>query len=76
MLNSSKANTVADGLVERTSTLLDKIASKIVYKYEDANLYSKKKKETKLNKASQKLKLESSEFSREKSHAKGRPSFT
>ena len=34
-LESPKTNTLADGLIERTSSMLDKIASKTVHKDEE-----------------------------------------
>ena len=42
-LNSPKTNTLADGLIKRTSSMLDEIASKTVHKGKESDQYRKKK---------------------------------
>ena len=37
MIKTSKTNALADGLIERTSYMLDEIASKTMYKEEDGD---------------------------------------
>ena len=64
MLKLPKANKLADGFIKRTSSMLDEMKSKTM------------KWDTEWSKASQKHKQESTEFSKDKSHAKGSPSFT
>ena len=59
---SPKTNTFADGLTERTSSMLDEIESKTVQK--------------KVIGRGRRSKTLSEDFSRDKSHAKGSPSFT
>ena len=47
MLKSPKTNTLADGLIQRTSSILDKIASKTVHKVIDRGGRSKTLNEVK-----------------------------
>ena len=42
MLKSPKTNTLADGLIERISSMLDEIASKAVHKEEEGDGERKK----------------------------------
>ena len=46
MLRSPKTNTLADGLIEGTSSMLNEIASKTVHKEEEGDRQSKKKYNT------------------------------
>ena len=64
MLKSPKTKTLAEGLTERTSSMLDEIESKTMDKDEEGEW----------SKASKKHK--SAEFSRDKSCTKGNPSLT
>ena len=43
MLKSLKTKTLADGLIERTSSMLDEIESKTVHKDEEGDQLRKKK---------------------------------
>ena len=43
MLKSPKTKTLADGLIERTSSMLDEIESKTVHKDEEGDQQRKKK---------------------------------
>ena len=45
MLKSTKTNLLAEGLIERTSSMLDKIASKMIHKEEEGDQQRKKKKD-------------------------------
>ena len=55
MLRSPKTNTLADGLIEGTSSMLNEIASKTVHK-EEGDWQSKKKYNTEWSKATRKNK--------------------
>ena len=46
MLKSPKTNTFADGLIERTSSMLNEIESKTLYKDEEVDLQRKRKSDT------------------------------
>ena len=46
MLKSPKTKTLADGLIERTSSTLDETESKTLHKDEEGDQQMKKKKDT------------------------------
>ena len=56
MLKSPNTNTLADGLIERASSMLDEIESKTLCKDEEVIDRGKTKKDTECSKASQKHK--------------------
>ena len=70
---SKEISRLADGLIKRTSSVLDEIDSKAVHEEEKGDQLEEKEVIWWVNKASWKHKQESAEFSRDKSCAKGNP---